>query len=121
MGYPAVSGKIDGPVLTNDAVKLRKWREANREHAREYDRARDRSGRYENCPEKRIARNRVATAIRDGKMQQQPCERCGAKAQAHHDDYSKPLEVRWLCRDHHEEHHSNVVPTGRASCERQPG
>jgi hypothetical protein len=23
------------------------------------------------------------------------------KAEAHHDDYSKPFEVRWLCRMHH--------------------
>jgi ribosomal protein S27AE len=36
----------------------------------------------------------------------QPCEVCGnLKAQAHHDDYSKPLQVRWLCQKHHTEHH----------------
>lgn len=28
--------------------------------------------------------------------------------QAHHDDYSKPLEVRWLCPSHHKLHHLNV-------------
>jgi len=29
------------------------------------------------------------------------------KAEAHHDDYSRPLDVRWLCKRHHEEaHHS---------------
>ena len=39
-------------------------------------------------------------------MVKKPCEICGAtKVDAHHDDYTKPSEVRWLCRKHHNEHH----------------
>lgn len=45
-------------------------------------------------------------AITTGKLVRQPCEECGAeKADAHHDDYAKPLEVRWLCRSHHRQWH----------------
>jgi hypothetical protein len=38
-----------------------------------------------------------------------PCEVCGnQKAEAHHDDYSKLLEVRWLCDEHHKQHHRKM-------------
>ena len=30
-----------------------------------------------------------------------PCQICGRKAEAHHYDYNKPLDVLWLCRSHH--------------------
>ncbi len=47
-------------------------------------------------------------AVRSGKIFEQPCEICGSKkVEAHHDDYLKPLDVRWLCRKHHNEHHKN--------------
>jgi transposase-like protein len=45
----------------------------------------------------------VETAVRNGTLIKQPCEVCGSaeNIRAHHDDYNKPLEVRWLCqRDH---------------------
>lgn len=49
----------------------------------------------------------VAKAIREGKIIRQPCEVCdNPKTAAHHDDYSKPLEVRWLCYKHHTDWHS---------------
>ena len=55
---------------------------------------------------KYLARVITNNAIRDGRIIKQPCEVCGeAKAQAHHDDYSKPFEIRWLCFKHHREHH----------------
>ena len=60
-------------------------------------------------PDKAKAYRAVSYAIRRGKMERLSCEVCGAKAQAHHDDYSKPLDVRWLCFKHHREHHGQIV------------
>lgn len=57
------------------------------------------------------ARDFVNLAVRKGLMFPKPCEVCNTKfnLEAHHDDYSKPLDIRWLCRDHHVEHHLNVL------------
>jgi hypothetical protein len=53
-------------------------------------------------PEKNIARGAVNNAIRKGRLQRLPCEVCGVpKSEAHHTDYLKPLDVKWLCRKHH--------------------
>jgi hypothetical protein len=39
-----------------------------------------------------------------------PCEVCSnPKSQAHHDDYTKPLDIRWLCRKHHLQIHGKVA------------
>ncbi len=57
--------------------------------------------------QKKYANTIVSNAKRDGRLLKQVCEKCGdLKAEAHHDDYSKPLEVRWLCIKHHNEHHN---------------
>lgn len=59
------------------------------------------------------AHSAVAAARRRGELVKQPCEKCGSvdRVEAHHDDYSKPLEVRWLCRFHHDgEHYGKPSP-----------
>jgi hypothetical protein len=61
--------------------------------------------------QKYICRTYTGNAIRDGRLIRKPCEKCGKKAQAHHDDYSKPLDVRWLCFKHHREFHGQTVTT----------
>jgi transposase-like protein len=64
----------------------------------------------------------VAKAICRGKLIQQPCEVCGDNSKqkhgrssihAHHDDYNKPLEVRWLCDPCHREWHLHHEPIRR--------
>ncbi len=57
-------------------------------------------------PDKYVARYKLSNAVTSGRIARQPCEVCGAeKVEAHHDDYSKPLDVRWLCKKHHVEAH----------------
>jgi len=51
----------------------------------------------------------VNNAVRDRKLFKKPCEICGAiKTEAHHPDYTKPLDVQWLCRKHHLEIHGKM-------------
>lgn len=53
------------------------------------------------------ARSYVNEYLRRGKIKKEPCQVCGDNnSQMHHEDYSKPLEVIWLCRKHHLELHS---------------
>ena len=41
-------------------------------------------------------------------IRQLPCCVCGEiKVEAHHADYSKPLEVIWFCRKHHIQYHKD--------------
>lgn len=55
-------------------------------------------------PERAKAHQIVSDAIRRGKLNKELCEIClDPKSEAHHEDYSKPLFVRWLCRKHHKQ------------------
>lgn len=52
-------------------------------------------------PEKTHARNLLQSAVRHGKLlKSQFCQLClvPTRLEGHHEDYSKPLEVVWLCR-----------------------
>lgn len=42
-------------------------------------------------------RSYAGTYLRRGVITRQPCQGCGGEAQMHWEDYSKPLEITWLC------------------------
>lgn len=65
----------------------------------------------EERPERHKARMAAGYAVRSGKMVKQSCFYCDdPKTQMHHDDYSKPLDVRWVClKCHKEREHGQVV------------
>jgi len=65
-----------------------------------------------NYPEKLAARMIVALALRAGVLvRPDVCEMCheNPKPQAHHEDYSKPVDVMWLCSKCHIELHRKEV------------
>jgi hypothetical protein len=63
-------------------------------------------------PEKRRAYWTVKHALDKKLLTKQPCEVCGKKkVEAHHQNYSKPLAVTWLCVEHHKEIHRQQKET----------
>jgi hypothetical protein len=67
----------------------------------------EKNRRYaEQNPEKIKARREVAKALKSGILKKGECKMEGCdskKVQAHHHDYSKPLDVEWACSKHHAE------------------
>lgn len=51
----------------------------------------------------------VFRALASGKIKRSPCVVCNTNTSihAHHDDYTKPLDVIWLCPIHHRAWHIN--------------
>ena len=87
---------------------VRDRRQENLESVRLYDRER---GYRPGDASKRRARRQVDIALRNGTLERCPCEVCGdPKVQAHHEDYSLPLAVRWLCHKHHGQTHRKAAP-----------
>jgi len=67
-----------------------------------------------NNPEAFTAQGRLRYAVRAGKVTRFPCEVCGdPKVHGHHRDYSKPLDVLWLCARHHHAAHGLTRAIGR--------
>ena len=114
----------------------RKWREANLEKSREYSRKRQENNpekerekgikwreanpekqraiakkTHEKYPEKGKARNKFTHELRAGKIiRPTNCSRCDfvGMIEGHHHDYSKPLNVIWLCRKCHAKEHRRL-------------
>lgn len=88
-------------------------REENIERIREYDRKRGNrlpvgylKEYKEKYPNKYRAHQAVRKAVFRNELFREPCEVCGEPdTHAHHDDYLKPLNVRWLCAAHHSQWH----------------
>ncbi len=82
--------------------RVKKYQKINREKISVYDKNRDK--------QKRKARWSVYNHIKYGLLSKKPCFGCGnIKVQAHHEDYSKPLEIIWLCTSCHGIRHRKMI------------
>lgn len=88
-------------LKNNDRLNecARKWRSENKEIINEANKR-----HHAKVPLKRAARKFVSYAIA-AKVISRPnaCEICSKSCnpEAHHEDYTKPLEVKWICRQCH--------------------
>lgn len=82
--------------------RVKKYQKENAKERLIYDKNRDKF--------KMSARNKLRYAVMVGKIKKQPCEICGEiKTQGHHTDYSKPLDIMWLCTVHHGMQHRKMI------------
>jgi len=70
-----------------------------------------------NFPLRRAAHIITNNALRDGRLLKHPCLICGGESEAHHPDYSRPLDVVWLCDFHHKQAH---IVTKKGACYEPP-
>lgn len=106
---------------------FRAYRESKREYFRKYNREYNKAWRAKNGfhsellwkkrnPDKIKAQRKLQKAVKIGKIKRLPCSVCGsAKSVGHHPDYSKPLEVIWLCHIHHKKVHYTIFPKRQRS------
>jgi hypothetical protein len=69
--------------------------------------------------QKHRARAALSAAIESGRLVRQPCVTCGqlGGVEAHHTDYARPLDVVWLCHEHHKMAHKALKhPVPEISC-----
>jgi hypothetical protein len=99
------STKWDGLTSRCNICNAAKKRPSHIKRQRKYEKAH---------PEKQSARVAVSRAMKSGALVKQPCQICGDKdAVAHHDDYTKPLDIRWLCQPHHIQVHYGKLPAAK--------
>lgn len=92
---------------TNKIIKRTKAYQAT-EKGREAQKKSDTRQKIINS-EKILARDILGKAIKSNEITKVSCEICGnGRVHGHHNDYSEPLKVQWLCAKHHGEHHRKL-------------
>ena len=61
-------------------------------------------------------RSYVHVYVKRGLIKKMPCFICGnLNSEAHHENYDRPLDIIWLCRKHHLEHHKNIENVNKSN------
>lgn len=92
--------------------KHKEYRDRNREEYRAkckngLEKFLDKVGKEEYLKQKRASHSPLNNLIKSGKVIKEECYFCGEnKTEGHHHDYSKPLDVTWLCKRCHGKLHT---------------
>jgi len=103
---PCWRARVKQRRLTDPSVRAYDRERAKLPHRRQMASAISKRWRERN-PDAYRAQNALNNALRDGKVDRQPCQLCATRdsVHAHHRDYARPLDVTWLCaRCHHRMH-----------------
>lgn len=107
--FPIAVAKIDGHTYACRECYRKKHVKYYRENKEKWIEKSAKS-RVKNA-HKWKARYLVRSAVKSGGLIKTPCEICGdEKVQGHHSDYSQPLKVNWLCKEHHLQVHRRENP-----------
>lgn len=99
--------------LQCNAEKLRKIKARAGGAAAYRNKHRDRSALDH---QKYLARKTVENRLKAGTIKRRRCEICGSKTvHAHHEDYSKPDKINWLCPQHHKDRHKKKGRTSQSA------
>ena len=94
--------------LNSESIKARvkKWRERT---PHKYAESSDKYNKK--YPERHAANRYIRYEIIRGRLKKKPCKKCGEthRVQAHHEDYSKPADIVWLCPKHHRARHRELA------------
>ncbi len=107
-----VRARVSTTYAANRPARVAYERQRAQRPVRKASQAEHQRRHRERHPERHKARAAVNNAIAAGRLTREPCEVCGTnrRVQAHHPDYSAPLDVIWLCfRCHREREHDQVV------------
>ena len=93
-----------------EARKREKQYPENKKRYKKSQKGKQAAKTYKRPKDRVNAKAAVGYAIKTGKLIRQPCEICGEKAEAHHWSYlpEHRLDVKWLCRFHHNEEHRKL-------------
>ena len=85
-----------------------KYQKLHRDKINLYKREYDKKDKIRAQAHRLIAQRVYTTRNRkELRIEKKPCEKCNSvyRIHAHHPDYTKPLDVKWLCAKHHGEAH----------------
>jgi hypothetical protein len=97
-------------------LRVRKYNKDNKKRFEEEKKRKNilyQAGYRKNNLKKISAQNKINGLIRYNKMAKGICclkdKSCYGRIEGHHPDYSKPLEIIWLCQSHHQRTHTGSV------------